>query len=118
MKNKFPDYIEKNRYQLPGYPITNEGDKQGYFRFKKNGNIYHCIVSSGLDWDHVSVILDKKRCPTWDEMCWIKDLFFDVNEMVIQIHPKKNQYINLSKNCLHLWRYQKEEFPFPDKIMV
>jgi hypothetical protein len=118
MKKQFSDYVEKNRCQLPSYPKTSKGDKCGYFRFRKNGNIYHIIISDGLDWDHVSISLDKKRCPKWEEMCWVKDLFFDDDEMVIQIHPKKIEHINNSEYCLHLWRYQKEDFPFPNKVMV
>lgn len=117
MKEKFSDLLEKHREQLIGYPETKKGDKQGYFRIKKNGNLYHCIVSSGMDWDHVSVTLDKNRMPTWDEMCFIKSLFWDDDEAVIQIHPKKTDYVNFHKQCLHLWKYQGD-FPLPDSLMV
>lgn len=41
--------------------------------------------------------------PTWDDMCVLKDIFFDDEEEVYQIHPKKSEYVNLSENCLHLW---------------
>lgn len=52
--------------------------------------------------EHVSVQL-YKRIPTWDEMCEIKDIFWDEEEMVVQIHPKKSQYVNIT-DALHLWR--------------
>ena len=42
--------------------------------------------------------------PTWDDMCVLKDIFFDDEEEVYQIHPKKSEYVNMSKNCLHLWK--------------
>lgn len=54
-------------------------------------------------WQHVSVSLSN-RCPNWDEMCFIKELFWDEEEECIQVHPKKSEYVNLMKNCLHLWK--------------
>lgn len=79
--------------------------------------IYRVLISDGGGWDHVSVSLDKKRCATWEELCWIKDLFFEDEEAVIQIHPKKSEYVNQHPTTLHLWRYQ-EDFPLPDPLMV
>ena len=40
------------------------------------------------DWEHVSVSLPD-RCPTWEEMCFIKDLFWNSDECVVQYHPPK-----------------------------
>ena len=53
--------------------------------------------------EHVSIELMAKRLPTWEEMCYIKQLFWDDEEMVVQIHPRKSQYVNLT-DALHLWR--------------
>lgn len=54
-------------------------------------------------WEHVSIELYARRLPTWNEMCYIKDLFWDAEEEVVQIHPKKSHYVNLTE-ALHLWR--------------
>lgn len=54
-------------------------------------------------WEHVSVSL-QNRNPNWDEMCLVKDLFFDDEEICIQYHPKKSEYVNLHKYCLHIWK--------------
>lgn len=54
-------------------------------------------------WEHVSVSLRAKRLPTWDEMNMIKDIFWEDEEEVVQIHPKKSRYVNLAE-ALHLWR--------------
>lgn len=70
------------------------------------------IASSELSWDHVSVSL-KNRCPNWQEMCFIKDLFFNDDECVIQYHPPKSNYVNICKTALHLWRPQLEKIPMP-----
>ena len=57
--------------------------------------------------EHVSakgVFAGNTYTPSWDEMCFVKDQFFDEEEVVIQLHPKRSEYVNMSKNTLHLWR--------------
>lgn len=75
------------------------------------------VVSDEEGWDHVSVSLPT-RCPTWDEMCAIKKLFFKEEETVIQYHPPKSSYINQHPFCLHLWRPQEATIPLPPPWMV
>lgn len=66
-----------------------------------------CIKSNDDGWNHVSVTIDK-RTPTWDEMAYIKHVFFENEDICIQIHPKKSQYVNLHENCLHIWQPPEE----------
>lgn len=54
-------------------------------------------------WEHVSVELYARRLPTWNEMCEVKDIFWDEEEEVVQIHPQKSNYVNMTE-ALHLWR--------------
>lgn len=76
------------------------------------------IWSFGGGWDHVSVCPFQKRItPDWDSMCAIKDIFWYDEDAVIQIHPRKSEYVNNMPNCLHLWRYQGE-MPLPPSWMV
>lgn len=75
------------------------------------------IWSSGEGWEHVSVSL-KKRCPTWDEMCRIKNMFWNDEETVVQYHPPKSEYVNTHPYCLHLWRKKGEDFERPPKGLV
>lgn len=63
------------------------------------------------DWEHVSVSPYGGKTPTWDDMCAIKDMFWGDEEVVIQIHPKKSEYVNIKDNCLHLWRHKHVELP-------
>ena len=70
------------------------------------------IASWGGGWDHISVS-KKDRCSTWEEMCFVKDIFFHPAETVIQYHPAKNVYVNNHPNCLHLWRPQNIDIPTP-----
>jgi hypothetical protein len=61
------------------------------------------IASTGLGWEHISVSR-QDRCPTWNEMCQVKDLFWDEEDCVMQFHPTKAEYVNNHPYCLHLWR--------------
>src|SRR5512137_2167166 len=72
--------------------------------------ILHCQASDGFLYEHVSVSTHS-RCPTWEEMCFIKDLFWDEEDCVIQYHPPKSEYINCHPTCLHLWRPIGIEIP-------
>ena len=56
-------------------------------------------------WEHISISPKKKfKLPTWNDMCQVKDIFFNDNEEVLQLHPKKSEYVNVRENCLHLWK--------------
>lgn len=96
--------------------------------YKISGYQINCIVSDGMGWQHVSVSLTNEqpgkrvfsveRCPTWDEMCFVKDQFWSDEETVIQLHPPKSEYVNQHKYCLHLWKPDAIEIPLPDSLMV
>lgn len=75
------------------------------------------IWSFGGGWEHVSVC-PRNRTPDWDEMCQIKDMFWNENECVVQYHPAKSEYVNNAKNCLHFWKPVNQEFPIPPSLMV
>ena len=86
----------------------------------KSGVTVKVIMDNGIneeEWEHVSVSL-KDRCPTWEEMCEVKDLFFEEDETVVQFHPPKKDYVNIYPYCLHLWRYKPDDFPAPKPSSV
>lgn len=83
----------------------------------KHGQQVFVIASDGMGWEHVSVSR-RDRCPTWDEMCQVKALFWSDEDCVVQFHPPKRDYVNNHPYCLHLWRLQGGEFPRPDSILV
>lgn len=70
------------------------------------------VWSFGGGWEHVSVSYHR-RTPTWDEMCKVKEMFWNDEETVVQYHPKKSEYVNLHPHCLHLWRKCGEDFEQP-----
>ena len=101
----------------PRYLSTAEDGMNGSFVVPYLTEILRVIVSDGEGWEHVSVSL-RHRCPTWGEMCYIKDLFWEAEECVIQYHPPKSEYVNCHPFCLHLWRPTAGEILLPPKCFV
>ena len=99
--------------------VGDEGN--GAFKVYINGRSFFVIASNNGGWEHVSVSpcnTKRKLCPTWEEMCAIKDLFFDPEEAVVQYHPPQSEYVNNHPYCLHLWRPIGTDIPRPPKVLV
>lgn len=75
------------------------------------------ITSDGGGWEHLSVTLER-GIPTWDMLQQLKDLFWEPEDCVIQIHPPKSQHVNNHSRCLHLWRCIDQPMPMPEAWMV
>lgn len=101
--------------KLAGSPSEIDGVYQITFGDQR----INLIASTGLGWDHVSVSL-RFRCPTWDEMSYVKDLFWKGEEPVIQVHPAKTEHVNIHPFCLHLWKPNEEgaSILLPPSILV
>lgn len=90
-----------------------------------NGLIHHpgfkrpmaFVASWGGGWEHVSVSYSN-RCPTWEEMCIVKDIFWNEDETVIQYHPAQKDYVNNHPYCLHMWKPIGIELPTPPPVFV
>lgn len=106
------DKVEVYRHTDPLGRRHGQGDEYGFFLIPFGSQMLAVIASAGGGWDHVSVS-KRNKTPTWEEMCFIKDLFWDESEVVVQYHPAKDDYVNVAKTCLHLWRLQDQEFPVP-----
>ena len=79
------------------------------------------IVSWGGGWDHVSIhgqTPNVKFTPFWEDMCFVKNVFFKLSETAYQFHPARNNHINIHKNVLHIWRKQGQEIEMPPIEMV
>ena len=113
---------EKFRKPHPMGFEHSHGDDFGWFEVPSNNigkqTLYVMVAPGDCKWQHISVS-KKKSCPTWSEMCQVKDLFFDSEDVVVQFHPRKSEYVNMAKNCLHLWRLNDgSEFPTPESYLV
>lgn len=112
-----------NQYRLrKGYMASNDASgNNGAFLAKGPDRKESCplkiIASDGLDWEHVSVSLPH-RCPTWAEMCFVKGLFWDSEDCVMQLHPPEADQVNNHSHCLHLWRPIGSDIPRPPDYLV
>lgn len=118
------------KYRIKNHPhpmlrrMNEEGKDKNFGAFEvkmDDGAILFMIASDGFGWEHVSIhaIVDgKEETPTWEEMCFIKDLFWGEDDCVIQYHPAKKDYVNCHEHTLHLWRPKDKEVPTPPKVFV
>jgi hypothetical protein len=121
MRKVPPPELERGRLRGGRLASDISYGMRGAFLINGPCNAQLRVLSSGawdnMDWEHVSVSLTN-RCPNWPEMCFIKDLFWSDDEVVMQLHPAKKDYVNLHDYCLHLWKPTVLEIPLPPRIMV
>lgn len=130
MRPAVPDVLEKGRVRETGvffgyFP----GEFAGRFvvRCPVTGSHLTLVASDGKDWseaglpgvpwEHVSVSTPN-RCPTWEEMAWVKSLCWGDEECVVEFHPPKSDHVNCHPYCLHLWRPVGVEVPRPPSLCV
>jgi hypothetical protein len=91
----------------------------GAFLVLRGRTFFRVLATSGMGWDHVSVSLSD-RCPTWDEMEFIKRLFFKDDETVMQLHVPPKDHKCLHPYCLHLWKPHEAtgSIPRPPNALV
>lgn len=124
MKKALPEKLIKCRIKTTGFElIDNTAIPTGAFKIKNNNKEeLFVIVSFGDGWDHISISKETKggkfKIPTWNDMCFIKDLFFEPEEAVVQYHPRQSEYVNFHPGVLHLWRKQDDSIPTPPIAMV
>ena len=114
--------------QTPNLCVTGRMTRNGLDRFHVyegfvdwpgfKGNVIFGYDEAHL-MEHVSVsCCNRKKLPTWDDMCKLKKMFFNDDEMVVQIHPSEENYLHgvsrpgfkTLENVLHLWRPMDGDF--------
>src|SRR4029077_4557464 len=120
---KFSPRLEEYRLLDGDYASPRNAPYGGFFMPGPCGTPLVIIAAAGdIDpatesWEHVSVSTER-RIPNWIEMCFVKDLFWDQEDVVVQFHPPKSEYVNCHPKTLHLWRWTKGKFPTPPRILV
>lgn len=107
---------------LRDHPVAGPGDGKAFGHavvVTTNHRRLNVIFSGGDEcgWEHVSVSTPV-RTPTWEEMCFVKSLFWDDEDCVMQLHPPRSSYVNNHPYCLHLWRPVSVEIPTPHTVLV
>ncbi len=112
--------VKNNKYLSINQTGIDGGN--GFIRLPRNNKTgftkASIVWSWGGGWEHVSVCPLNGSMPTWDDMCLIKDMFWNDEDCVVQYHPPKSEYVNNVPNCLHLWRPIIDEIPMPPSILT
>lgn len=89
----------------------------GHYYDKYNNKNLNFIFSYQLGWEHLSVSMPNKT-PSWEQMCMMKDIFWGEDEVCVEYHPRKEEYVNNHPHCLHIWKPRDVEMPTPPSILV
>lgn len=64
-------------------------------------------------WLHVSVA-SPNSLPSWETLKMVKEIFVGRKRQAIQVLPSDEKYVNIHKNCLHLFCCLDDADPVPD----
>jgi hypothetical protein len=108
-----------------GLDTTAADGNNGAFRLPspESGWMLAIIASDGEGWEHVSVHAyrpfgEQQRTPTWKEMAFVKQQFWDAENVCVQFYPRESEYVNNHPHTLHWWRPTDVELPTPPSILV
>jgi hypothetical protein len=119
----FPEQFRHIHPFIPYIPNDPEG---GFFRIphpELRDHFLSVIAWQGREWEHAAVTVHPYkirpgRSCTWEEMSFIKSLFWEDDQTVMQLHPMKSEYVNNHPHCLHLWKPANQEIPLPPSLLV
>lgn len=128
----FDTKLNPRRVRVTPLATDDSMGANGTFILPVNARTRLYIISSdgtltpGIEWEHVSVHVKyrnqkgivRMRIPTWEEMCYVKDLFWDPEETVVQFHPPRSEWVSYHDFVLHLWRHKSIELPRPPSSLV
>lgn len=113
---------------------TKEGDRFGVFYIPQGIDALIVIFDDGTygepingtytgsGWEHLSCRVKmgkgQERVPSYSELNWLKQLFWDDEECVMHLYPPKSEHVNNHPFVLHLWRPLHAEIPRPRKELV
>lgn len=87
------------------------------------------IASDGSDWvktglpppifEHASVrVINEQRLPTWNEMDYVKKIFWSDDEVVAQLHVNDERKVQHRTDVLHLWKQIGQDYSLPPGICI
>lgn len=113
------------KYRITKGPMKSNSTYEnngGFYIPYKNKTILYAQASDGFGWEHVSVSIcsqaKKRKVPNWEQMNYVKDLFWGEEDTVVQFHPKKSEYVNYHPYVLHLWRPVGKNLELPPSILI
>ena len=127
-----------NKFRITQGPCATDDSigNSGGFVIPLNDNTIAMVIANSafrdeendFPWEHASVHIQyrpkgkknrtKRRTPTWSEMAKIKHMFWEDDEVVMQLHVEIKNHVNIHPNVLHLWRHRDIHPPLPPKEAV
>lgn len=123
MRKIVPEKLESGRIRIGPMGSDPSYGMCGAFKVIGPGHRDMLIIVGATEdpiaegWEHVSVSM-QSRAPNWQEMCFVKDLCWNDDELVMQFHPPKALHIDIHSHCLHLWRPQNGHVVLPPRLLV
>lgn len=117
METSDATYGRNGRFYLPASMLCRTDGTRSMCVIVSDASGWDAKILGKNRWEHVSASW-QDRCPTWSEMCRLKDLIFNPTEVVIQFHPSESEYVNHHPFCLHLWKPIDEQIPTPPSNAV
>lgn len=95
------------------------------FLIPLNDNKKAFVIASEdfVGWDHVSAHIisvesgSLNRTPNNEEMQFLRNIFFEDEDVVVEFHPAKKDYINNYSYALHMWKSTDNVFSFPKRVV-
>lgn len=116
------EHLEKFRVVNGPMASTPEAGNNGMFLIphqKYAKDRFQVTCSDGMGWEVVSFTYYKKnKTPTWDDSCYIKDLFWEEEEAVMQLHRPASLRVSERKFVIALMRPIEVEIPQPPVITL
>jgi len=131
MSFRVPEHARVRDHPLVGSDARDSNNGAFLLESPEHGWWLTIIASDGSDpdvpeahgWEHVSVHASRHhgkavqlRTPNWNEMHFVKNLFWEDDDVVMQLHPRRAEYVNVHPHTLHLWRHAS--IPTPPRILV
>ncbi len=98
-------------------------ESQKAYVFSKEKGDYYIQTLQTFGWDHISLVVRTyyngkrvERIPGTSELEEVCEMFFGEDEPVVEVHPRREDYVNINPYTLHLWRPINEELPLPPVV--
>ena len=120
---KVPEQCRSAEDEMKWFGCRGNDENGCFLIMLPTGRTAYTIVSRDLGWEHVSVSIRVNvgmmhPLPSWEEMCYVKDQFWDKDDWAAQYHPAEKEYVNHHPFCLHLFRPMDGIMPTPPSILI
>lgn len=102
----YPNQLKE--ISIPEVMVISNQRKQKAYRWKKDIVILFSEDNTPKwGWLKHFSISHRERYPTWEEILACKEHFLG-NIDCMMVMPKREDYVNVSKNCFHVWQTPQE----------